>query len=120
MKEFIAQEGQQKSKIPSWIIGMQCIAFLLLYATRMLPEIVGFRNASLVVDAIMVAITLWPLLANFFVWCTTEVSATATFATLIFWVCFGADLLLVNSQCKASELLVSDAKCSQYSGGKHL
>ena len=38
--------------IPDWLIWIQCIAFIVLYAVWILPEIVGFRNTSLVVGAI--------------------------------------------------------------------
>lgn len=39
-------------RIPAWLIWIQCIAFVVLYAFWMLPEIVGFRNTALVVGAI--------------------------------------------------------------------
>lgn len=43
-------------------------------------------------------LAFWPLLANLLLWCTTEVSATVTFAALIFWVCLGAGLTLEKKQ----------------------
>jgi hypothetical protein len=39
-------------------------------------------------------ITLWALLANLFLWCTTEVSATVTFVTLLFWIVLASALAL--------------------------
>ena len=36
------------------------------------------------------------VLANILLWCTTEVSATVTFAALIFWVCLGSGLTLIK------------------------
>jgi len=41
-----------KSEIPSWLIWIQCTAFVVLYAFWILPEIVGFRNTALVVGAL--------------------------------------------------------------------
>jgi hypothetical protein len=41
-----------KSVIPTWLIWIQCAAFLVLYAVWILPEIVGFRNTALVVGAL--------------------------------------------------------------------
>ncbi|MES2585555.1 MAG: O-antigen ligase family protein [Pseudomonadota bacterium] len=39
-------------------------------------------------------LAFWPLLASLLLWCTTEVSATVTFAALIFWICLGGGLCL--------------------------
>lgn len=55
----ITQEGQQRSKIPTWIIWMQCTAFVVLYAVWILPEIVGFRNTSLVIGAVLGAYSIF-------------------------------------------------------------
>ncbi|QWD91069.1 O-antigen ligase family protein [Polynucleobacter sp. MWH-Braz-FAM2G] len=46
----------------------------------------------------------WALLSNLLLWCTTEVSATVTFATLIFWICLGSGLSLVRN----TSLLAAD------------
>lgn len=43
-------------------------------------------------------LAFWPLLANLLLWCTTEVSATVTFASLIFWVALGAGLTLFKEE----------------------
>lgn len=43
---------QSKPVIPAWLIWIQCIAFVVLYAVWILPEIVGFRNTALVVGAL--------------------------------------------------------------------
>jgi hypothetical protein len=40
-------------------------------------------------------LAFWPLLANLLLWCTTEVSATVTFAALIFWICLCASLSII-------------------------
>lgn len=68
---------------------------------------VGFPGFFLLIGALMLAmwqsrltkqpwanLALWPLLANLLLWCTTEVSATVTFAALIFWVCLSSGLTL--------------------------
>lgn len=51
MIPFISQSSRQESSLPSWVIYLQCAAFILLYAVWILPEIVGFRNTALVVGA---------------------------------------------------------------------
>ena len=43
---------QSKPVIPSWLIWIQSIAFVVLYAVWILPEIVGVRNTALVVGAL--------------------------------------------------------------------
>jgi hypothetical protein len=73
-----------KIKIPSWVVWVQCIAFVVLYAVWILPEIVGFRNTALVVGALFgaysiyqyresflqkAAIPIW-LIVALFVWAT--------------------------------------------------
>lgn len=44
--------------IPVWLIWVQCIAFVILYAVWILPETVGFRNTALVVGALA---SLYPI-----------------------------------------------------------
>jgi hypothetical protein len=44
--------------IPSWIIGIQCIAFIVLYAVWGIPETMGFRNTALVTGAVF---SLYPI-----------------------------------------------------------
>lgn len=46
------------------------------------------------VPAQWMGLVFWSILAILFLWCTTEVSATVTFAALIFWICFCSGLLL--------------------------
>lgn len=70
--------------IPGWLIWIQCIAFVVLYAFWILPEIVGVRNTALVVGALAGlypiyqyraalwtkrAIPIW-LIVGLFVWAT--------------------------------------------------
>jgi len=46
-------------------------------------------------------LVFWALLANLILWITTEVSATVTFAVLIFWICWACGLtLMTNNQTK--------------------
>ena len=52
MTGSIAQSANLESKIPNWMLWVQCIAFVVLYAVWILPEIVGFRNTALVVGAL--------------------------------------------------------------------
>ena len=78
------QSSQMESKIPSWVVWVQCIAFVVLYAVWILPEIVGFRNTALVVGALFgtysiyqyresflqkAAIPIW-LIITLFIWAT--------------------------------------------------
>lgn len=44
--------------IPSWIIGMQCLAFIVLYAVWGIPETMGFRNTALITGAVF---SLYPI-----------------------------------------------------------
>lgn len=77
---------QSKPVIPAWLIWVQCIAFVVLYAVWILPHIVGFRNTALVVGAIAglysifqyrdwlmrkEAIPIW-LVITLFVWATAH------------------------------------------------
>jgi hypothetical protein len=74
----------RESLLPDWVVWMQCIAFVVLYAVWILPEIVGFRNTALVIGAILglyslyksrqvllqkQALALWLILA-LFAWIT--------------------------------------------------
>lgn len=75
---------QSKPVIPAWLIWIQCIAFVVLYAVWALPQIVGFRNTALVLGALAglypififryqllqkKAIPIW-LVIGLFVWAT--------------------------------------------------
>ncbi len=59
MKESINQSSQIVSKIPNWMIWVQCTAFMVLYAVWILPEIVGFRNTALAVGAVFGAYSMY-------------------------------------------------------------
>lgn len=76
--------NQSKPAIPEWLIWIQCIAFVVLYAFWILPEIVGVRNTALVIGALAGlypiyqyrallwtkrAIPIW-LMVALFVWAT--------------------------------------------------
>lgn len=75
---------KSKPVIPAWLIWIQCLAFVVLYAFWILPEIVGVRNTALVVGALAGlypiykyravlwtkrAIPIW-LIVGIFVWAT--------------------------------------------------
>jgi hypothetical protein len=70
---------------------------------------VGFPGFLLIMGSLLLAIrsskciqspwkeiAFWGLLANLFLWCTTEVSATVTFVTLLFWIVLASALALTN------------------------
>lgn len=59
MTQTIAQSSRQESSLPSWVIWIQCAAFVVLYAVWILPEIVGFRNTALVTGAIFGAYSIY-------------------------------------------------------------
>lgn len=59
MTQIIAQSSRQESSLPSWVIWVQCAAFVVLYAVWILPEIVGFRNTALVTGAIFGAYSIY-------------------------------------------------------------
>jgi len=84
MTGSITQSAKMESKIPNWMIWVQCTAFVVLYAVWILPEIVGFRNTALVVGALFgvysiyqyrdsflqkAAIPIWLIIA-LFIWAT--------------------------------------------------
>jgi len=84
MTGSIAHSANLESKIPNWMVWVQCIAFVVLYAVWILPEIVGFRNTALVVGALFgaysiyqyrelllqkAAIPIWLIIA-LFIWAT--------------------------------------------------
>ena len=73
---------QSSIHIPNWIIGIQCIAFIVLYAVWGVPETMGFRNTALITGAVFslypiyqfrhfffqkTAISIW-LIAMLFIW----------------------------------------------------
>jgi O-antigen ligase len=45
-------------------------------------------------------VIFWSLAANLMLWVTTEVSATVSFAVLIFWICWASGLTLIRSYPK--------------------
>ena len=59
MMTFTAQYQRADSRLPSWIIWIQCVAFVVLYAVWILPEIVGFRNTALVIGAVLGAHSIY-------------------------------------------------------------
>ena len=59
MTQTITQLSRQESSLPSWVIWIQCTAFVVLYAVWILPDIVGFRNTALVSGAIFGAYSIY-------------------------------------------------------------
>ena len=53
-----SQSISTQQDIPDWIIWIQCLAFIALYAFWILPEIVGVRNTSMIVGALA---SLYPI-----------------------------------------------------------
>lgn len=53
-----SQSISTQQEIPDWIIWIQCVAFIVLYAFWILPEIVGVRNTSMVIGALA---SLYPI-----------------------------------------------------------
>jgi len=79
------------------ILAIGYPGFLLIFSALLIV----LKHARLIIQPWAI-LAFWPLLANLLLWCTTEVSATVTFATLIFWICLGAGLSL--TQTKSSHL----------------
>lgn len=48
-------------EIPNWVLLLQCIAFVVLYATWILPHVVALRNIALLVGAV---ISTYPIYVN--------------------------------------------------------
>ena len=90
---------QSKPVIPAWLIWIQCIAFVVLYAVWILPEIVGFRNTALVVGALAGVYPIYEYRKYFL-----QKSAISIWliAALFIWVIFH---LLFLSQDYAQQLL---------------
>lgn len=74
---------------------------------------VGFPGFFLIIGSLLIAmrnskyieppwkeVAFWGLLANLFLWCTTEVAATVTFVTLLFWIMLASALVLPRSLLK--------------------
>lgn len=51
-------KAQVNINIPNWIIGIQCLAFIVLYAVWVIPETMGFRNTALITGAVF---SLYPI-----------------------------------------------------------
>jgi O-antigen ligase len=58
--------------------------------------VVAIRQSSIVLNP-WKALTFWSLVANLMLWMTTEVSATVSFATLIFWIGWSGGMTLFRS-----------------------
>ena len=52
MTVAITQEGQQSSKIPTWISWMQCTTFVMLYVLWVLLEVVGIPKTALAFEVV--------------------------------------------------------------------
>ena len=81
------------------ILAIGYPGFLLIFTALLIV----LKHARLIIQPWTI-LAFWPLLANLLLWCTTEVSATVTFATLIFWICLGAGLSLksIHSPIKSN------------------
>jgi hypothetical protein len=99
-------------KTPTFLIWLQCIAFIVLYSVWILPEVVGIRNTSLVIGAVIGlyviyqnrslllkqrALPIW-LILFLFVWVTIHLFFIGDdFAAVRwYWVyfCLGVGLIL--------------------------
>lgn len=84
MQPISISKLQADIQIPDWIIWIQCIAFIVLYAVWGIPETMGFRNTALITGAVLSlypiyrfrhyflqvnAIPIW-LVALLFIWAT--------------------------------------------------
>jgi hypothetical protein len=58
MQAIQGAKDQTQIHIPNWIIGMQCLAFIVLYAVWGIPETMGFRNTALITGAVF---SLYPI-----------------------------------------------------------
>lgn len=68
--------------IPPWVIWVQCIAFVILYAVWILPEKVGFRNTALVVGALA---SLYPIYQYRYLLLQKRALVIFCIATLFIW-----------------------------------
>ncbi len=77
--------NQSKPVIPAWLIWIQCIAFVVLYAVWILPEIVGFRNTALVIGALA---GLYPIYQYRTALCTKRAIPIWLIVALFAWATF--------------------------------
>lgn len=90
---------QSKPVIPAWLIWIQCIAFVVLYAVWILPEIVGFRNSALVVGAVAGLYPIYQYRAELWtkraipIWLIIALFAWASFHLLFLSQDYAAQLL---------------------------
>jgi hypothetical protein len=52
--------------IPNWIIGIQCLAFIVLYAVWAIPETMSFRNTALITGAVFGLYPIYQFRHSFF------------------------------------------------------
>lgn len=71
------------SKTPTFLIWLQCIAFVVLYSVWILPEVVGIRNTALVFGAI---ISLYVIYQNRFLLLKQGALPIWLIVSLFFWI----------------------------------
>lgn len=62
----MASNTPHKAHIPNWIIGIQCLAFVVLYAYWGMPETMGFRTTALVTGAVFGLYPIYQYRHSFF------------------------------------------------------
>lgn len=75
------------------ILAVGVLGFLLVMSSLL----IAMRNSKYT-QSPWKEIASWGLLANLLLWCTTEVSATVTFAALLFWIALAGALAIPNGQ----------------------
>lgn len=106
----MAELRQSKFEIPAWLIWVQCIAFVVLYAVWILPEIVGFRNTALVVGALSGLYPIYRCRKHFFqkraipAWLMVALFAWAIFHLLLLSQDYPAQLLELHRIWKYAAL----------------
>lgn len=92
-------QDHRLASIPNWIIWIQCIAFVVLYAVWILPEVVGFRNTALVTGALA---SLYPIYQQTYALLNKRAIPFWLILALFAWATFH---LLFLSQDYAAQLL---------------
>ncbi len=93
------QKHHNHLQIPDWIIWIQCIAFVVLYAVWGIPETMGLRNTALVTGALLSLYPIYQLRHYFF-----QINAIAVWLVVVLFI-WAVLHLFVFSQDYSLQLL---------------
>ena len=83
IKDLLNRSELQSGLISEWIVKTQCIIFAVLWSTTMLPNVLIFRNAALILGAI---IGVYVVIKERDILVTRRAIPLAIIAVLFVWV----------------------------------